>query len=126
MIYTPENLENILKTLDPAFTNVLEFRHESWWDANVYKTLKNNNITFCSISYPGLPDAVIKSLPVMYYRFHGTPRLYLSPYSKNTMKQVQEAINAFRGIREVYVYFNNDIDVHAVSNARTLKELVGQ
>jgi uncharacterized protein YecE (DUF72 family) len=126
MTYTSENLDNILATLDPAFTNVLEFRHESWWDAKVHKILKKNDITFCSISYPGLPDVVTKSAPVMYYRFHGIPRLYLSSYSKGTMKSVAEAINGFRGIRDVYVYFNNDIDVHAVSNARLLKEIVGQ
>jgi uncharacterized protein YecE (DUF72 family) len=126
MIYTPENLDNILATLDPAFTNVLEFRHESWWDEKVYKVLKKNDITFCSISYPGLPDAVIKSTPVMYYRFHGIPRLYLSPYSKRTIKSTAEAISSFRGTKDAYVYFNNDIDVHAVSNARMLREIVGQ
>ncbi|HET9487331.1 MAG TPA: DUF72 domain-containing protein [Chryseosolibacter sp.] len=124
LVYSEAHLENILATVDPAFTNVIEFRHESWWKPKVYKTLKDNNITFCGISYPSLPDEVISSRPVLYYRFHGVPQLYASSYSREKMKQVCDDINAFRGISDVYIYFNNDIDVGAVYNARELRQLV--
>lgn len=124
LVYSEQTFENILATLDNAFLNVIEFRHESWWNENTYKVLRENRITFCGISYPGLPDRVIRSVPVMYYRFHGVPELYASSYSTKEMRQITNEINAFRGITDVYIYFNNDIRAEAIMNARELKDLV--
>jgi uncharacterized protein YecE (DUF72 family) len=122
--YSEENLGRILTTLDPSFANVLEFRHSSWWTPTVLKTLRQNNITFCGISYPNLPDDVVKTCPVVYYRFHGVPELYLSSYKKSELKTVADEINRYKNTRDVYCYFNNDIEVAAVSNAQTLQSLV--
>lgn len=122
--YTEDNLEKILRVLDPAFNNVIEFRHESWWDPKVYQALKHNKVTFCGISYPSLPDQVIRSVPVLYYRFHGVPDLYASAYSLEEMQQVTEEIKALRGIEDVYIYFNNDIHAEALKNAREISEMV--
>ena len=81
LVFSEANLEKILSTLDETFTNVIEFRHESWWNETVYKILREKGITFCSISFPSLPDDVIRCIPVTYYRFHGVPDLYASAYS---------------------------------------------
>jgi uncharacterized protein YecE (DUF72 family) len=120
IVYSEENLERILHTVDTSFTNAIEFRHTSWWRDDVYKALKKNNITFCSISYPGLPEGVYKTAPSMYYRFHGVPHLYLSSYSTEKMTQIVTDIKAFRNVSDVYLYFNNDIEVAAVSNAKEI------
>jgi uncharacterized protein YecE (DUF72 family) len=122
--YSEDNLQRIIGALDMSFTNVIEFRHVSWWNNSVYKALKENGITFCSISYPNLPDEVVKTAPTVYYRFHGVPHLYLSSYSKRKLNNVQAQIRKFRGMENVYAYFNNDIEVYAVDNARQLKTLV--
>jgi uncharacterized protein YecE (DUF72 family) len=122
--YSEENLDRILQTIDTGFVNALEFRHASWWHESVYKVLRENGITFCSISYPGLPDEVIKTAPVLYYRFHGVPQLYLSSYSNQKLQQINKDLNRFRRITDVYCYFNNDIEVAAVRNARELQQLV--
>lgn len=122
--YSEAALGNILATLDPAFTNVIEFRHESWWNPGVYKVLKENRIAFCGISYPSLPDAVVRSVPVLYYRFHGVPQLYASGYSQEKMRQVVDDLNSFRGIRDVYIYFNNDIHAEAITNAMAVRGMV--
>jgi uncharacterized protein YecE (DUF72 family) len=124
MEYSEENLERILETLDPSFVNVLEFRHESWWRNSVYKTLREHKATFCSISYPALPDGVVKTLPIMYYRFHGVPQLYLSSYSNKELVRISEELKHFRGTTDIYCYFNNDIQVAAVWNARNLQKIV--
>lgn len=121
--YSVENLDRILETLDLSFSNVIEFRHPSWWKADVVKVLKDNNITFCGISYPSLPDDVMKTSSVMYYRFHGVPQLYLSSYSEVKLRQVNEGIQKYRGVEDIYCYFNNDIEVAAVSNAKTLQSI---
>lgn len=121
IVYSEATLERILDNLDPSFANVLEFRHESWWQNNVLKALRQHNITFCSISYPSLPDEVYKTSPVVHYRFHGVPEVYRSSYSTTDLKQIHQSIRKFRGVEEVYAYFNNDIEVAAVYNAKALQ-----
>jgi uncharacterized protein YecE (DUF72 family) len=126
MAYSEENLEKILSVLDSGFQNVIEFRDESWWNNNVLSTLKRERVTFCGISYPKLPDEVYKTAPIVYYRFHGVPQLYRSSYSKRKLQQVSDDLKRLRGVNDVYTYFNNDIDVAAVRNAKTLQQLVGE
>jgi uncharacterized protein YecE (DUF72 family) len=124
--YSEQMLERILTTLDLSFNNVLEFRHSSWWQPHVVKALRQNNITFCGISYPDLPDDAVKSSPVVYYRFHGVPELYRSSYRKAELTRIAEDIKKYRSVTDVYCYFNNDIEVAAVSNAQTLQNLVAR
>jgi uncharacterized protein YecE (DUF72 family) len=123
--YSEENLELLLKHHDAGYSNVIEFRHESWWNEDVMKTLRKHHITFCSISYPSLPDEVIKTNRVMYYRLHGVPQLYRSSYRKSNLENIVNSIKALRGVEEVYIYFNNDIDVAAITNAQYVQKLVG-
>jgi uncharacterized protein YecE (DUF72 family) len=123
--YSEENLQRIFDALDPAFTNVLEFRHESWWNSNVVRALKDHGLAFCGISYPGLPDDVMKTSNALYYRFHGVPKLYLSSYPDDELKEKAETINKLKNVSDVYAYFNNDIEVAAIFNARKLMELTG-
>jgi uncharacterized protein YecE (DUF72 family) len=121
--YSEENLSRMLDTLDTAFTNAIEFRHPSWWRDDVYKTLKAHNITFCGISYPDLPDPVVKTASAVYYRFHGVPQLYLSSYTNRQLQHVTNELKRFRSVTDVYCYFNNDIEVAAVRNAKSLQRL---
>lgn len=124
MEYSESNLENILSTLVPAFNNVLEFRHESWWRREVYRMLRQHNISFSGISYPGLPGAVIRSVPVLYYRFHGVPERYASSYSAGSLEEVADAVKSFRGVKDAYIYFNNDIHGAAITNARDFHRII--
>ena len=122
--YSEEKLEQILKSLDTSFVNVIEFRHESWWRPNVMKELKRAEVAFCSISYPGLPDEVIKTSGSMYYRFHGIPRLYTSSYKDEMLREVVDSIKKKKGVEEVYLYFNNDVKVAAVRNAKKIDHMI--
>lgn len=122
--YDEERLERVIKNLDPSFNNVVEFRHISWWREDVYKTLAQNNITFCGMSYPNLPDAVIENTPSVYYRFHGVPVLYRSPYSIEFLQKVADAVKHNSNIREGWFYFNNDYDAVGVRNAKEMMGLI--
>ena len=124
LVYSESALENILNTLDPAFTNVLEFRDESWWNEKVRQVLKREGITFSGISYPGLPEEVVRSVPVVYYRFQGVPERYASGYTTDAMSKITDEIKAFRGVTDVYIYFNNDIHMEAVRNAIELRKII--
>ncbi|WP_303312220.1 DUF72 domain-containing protein [Hymenobacter sp. BT730] len=127
MAYSEDRLNRILDSLDPAFRNVLEFRHSSWWTAEVYQALANRGVIFCGQSHPLLPDAVVQTTSTGYYRLHGVPELYKSPYEEDFLRRlVQEVQEAEVPVQEMYVYFNNDIDASAIGNARQLLALVGQ
>jgi uncharacterized protein YecE (DUF72 family) len=76
------------------------------------------------MSHPGLPDEVIQNSPIIYYRFHGTPELYKSPYDIAFLERVSGEILSNKKAKQVFLYFNNDIDGSAIKNARELFELV--
>ena len=120
--YSEERLQRILDTLDPSFRNVIEFRHPSWWDEKVYKILGKNKIGFCGISHPALPDAVVANTSTVYYRFHGVPELYKSPYDNSFLKKIAGQINSSAKIKRAFLYFNNDIDGSAIHNAKQLQK----
>jgi uncharacterized protein YecE (DUF72 family) len=124
--YDEERLERILKNLDPSFNNVAEFRHVTWWSEDVYKALAEHNITFCGMSHPTLPDEVIENTSSVYYRFHGVPNLYRSPYSKEFLQKVVDAVKSNTKVKEGWFYFNNDYDAVAITNAKTMITMTKQ
>jgi uncharacterized protein YecE (DUF72 family) len=121
--YSEEKLQLLLNAVNPEFRNVVEFRHESWWRHDVYNILTKNNIFFCSVNYPKLPTDVIVTNNIGYYRFHGSPKLF---YSQYTIETLQAVLNGFlnKDIKETYVYFNNTASTAAIINAMQMKDLI--
>lgn len=124
MPYDEETLKRIIQSLDNGFKNVLEFRHESWWNNHVYNELAKNNLTFCGISYPKLPQTIVADNPLLYYRFHGIPKLYYSEYDEDTLRKTAEAISETAVTKEAYIFFNNTAGLGAIQNAMFLKKLL--
>ena len=122
-VYSEQHLENILQNLNPQFTNVVEMRHESWWQPHVYTELAKQQISFCGMSHPTLPPDVIQNTDTLYYRLHGNQQLYSSAYSTNELQQLAKDIKA-TDAKQVYIYFNNDIGASAIHNAKELLEVV--
>jgi len=122
--YKQEKLEQIIENLDPTFTNVLEFRHESWWNAEVYNKLSQHNITFCGMSHPDLPDEVIQNTETVYFRFHGVPELYKSKYDMQILQKVSDEIENTSTTKKAFIYFNNDIDGSAITNATQMEAYI--
>jgi uncharacterized protein YecE (DUF72 family) len=124
--YKEEKLEQILDNLDPTFTNVLEFRHESWWNAEVYNKLSKHNVTFCGMSHPSLPADIIQNTKMVYFRLHGVPHLYSSPYQLATLKRIANEIEENPATKEAFIYFNNDIGASAIKNAKQMDRYVAK
>ena len=124
--YKEEKLQQIIENLDPAFTNVVEFRNESWWRPEVYNKLAQHNITFCGMSHPDLPDDVIQNTKTVYFRLHGVPDLYKSKYDVAVLKKISDEIESNKGTKEAFIYFNNDIDASAITNAIEMEQYVRQ
>jgi uncharacterized protein YecE (DUF72 family) len=122
--YSEFKLKQITSQLSKDFINVVEFRHESWWNENVFQHLAKNKITFCSISHPTLPDNIIFNTSVAYIRMHGKPLLYKSEYNLNSLKHIIKVVTQSKIVKEVYVYFNNDSVGAAHRNARKLMRVI--
>lgn len=122
--YSTEKLHKIIAQLDYSFTNVIEFRNEGWWRKDVMQLLKKNNIGFCGVSFPKLPDDAVINTTMPYYRFHGVPRLFYSQYSKAFVKKIYEQLATKKSAKTIYVYFNNTATQAAINNARYLQTLI--
>ncbi len=122
--YSEENLSKVLETVDPSFLNVFEFRHESWWREEIFKTLEINHIVFAGVSIPkNIPDDFIINNPnFAYYRLHGVPTLFKSEYSKEFLKDLAGKIQKFSG--QTFIMFNNTWGTAGIKNALTLNEFV--
>lgn len=118
--YTEEKLDRIINNLSPAFSNVVEFRHPSWWQESIYRKLGEHRITFCGMSHPELPTDIIQNTPLVYYRFHGIPQLYYTLYDKTSLQQAVNTLSDNHNASEAWLYFNNDIEAHAPQNAREM------
>ncbi|WP_245895136.1 DUF72 domain-containing protein [Devosia submarina] len=121
--YSPALLQTIVGQLDPRRRNVVEFRHESWWNEAVYTAFREAGAIFCSCSGPKLPDALIKTADDIYVRFHGVERWYRHDYSHDELLVWAHRIRA-SGAKRVWVYFNNDFDGYAIKNAIMLREIL--
>jgi uncharacterized protein YecE (DUF72 family) len=123
--YTKARLKSIVSQLDPARRNVVEFRHNSWWNAEVYTAFRKAGIIFCSCSGPRLPHELIRTADEVYLRLHGPARWYRHDYSDEELRQWAHRIKASEA-RRAWVYFNNDNDAHAPRNARTLRGMLAR
>jgi uncharacterized protein YecE (DUF72 family) len=121
--YTPVRLRRILSQLDPARRNVVEFRHRSWWNEEVFAAFRATGTIFCSCSGPRLPDELIKTADAIYVRFHGVRQWYRHDYTSRELGVWAERIRA-SGATHVYAYFNNDRDGYAIKNARSLLRML--
>lgn len=121
--YTAARLKEILSQLDYTRRNVVEFRHASWWNEEVYAAFRETGTIFCSCSGPRLPEQLVKTADDIYVRFHGIKQWYRHDYSDEELsawaKRIQDA-----GAKRVWVYFNNDYEGYATKNAQSLSTLL--
>lgn len=117
--YSEENLERLVQSLDLNFKNVVEFRHESWWNQKVWDVFKSKNIIFCSVNYPNLPETIFDEGSFIYVRLHGKLKLFYSNYADEELIEIKNKI----GKKEAFVYFNNTASTAGIVNALTFKNL---
>ncbi len=123
--YTPARLRRIVSQLDKSRRNVVEFRHKSWWNEDVYKAFRRAGIIFCATSGPRLPDELVKTADDIYIRFHGVKNWYRHNYTDDELDNWVERIKAAKPKR-VWAYFNNDFGGNAVRNAAVFEKKLGK
>jgi len=127
MPVNPERLRDFVHVLKRRhrLRVAIEFRHPSWFTGEIYEIIDGAGWTICIADSFNLADDVPVLGKFCYIRRHGTTARYASCYSDEQLRQDAAFVTktAERG-RDVYVYFNNDAEAHAIRNAFTLRELI--
>ena len=122
-----ERLESFLKLVPKDVTNVFEFRDTSWYVPETLALLDRYGASFCVHDMTGSASQRWAVGRAAYVRFHGGTGKYWGRYSDEALLGWTDwIVEQARGGREVWCYFNNDIDGHAIHDAQTLKAMVRQ
>jgi uncharacterized protein YecE (DUF72 family) len=121
-----ERLEEFLKLLPKKQESTFEFRHKSWMTEETYKLLKKYNAAFCIYELAGIETPHEITADFAYVRLHGpSSRKYSGDYSRLEMRLWAKEINGWqKKLKNIYVYFDNDVGGFAPKNALTLRVLI--
>jgi uncharacterized protein YecE (DUF72 family) len=111
----------------PKGRHAFEFRHESWFDDEVYSLLGEHGVALVVgdersrwISTPA-----VRTTDWTYVRFHHGSRGRQGNYSDAEISTWARRLAQWRRDTEIYVYFNNDWQGFAIRNARLLRRKLG-
>jgi uncharacterized protein YecE (DUF72 family) len=106
---------------------VCEFRHASWFTEEIYRLLRRYEVALCLADSVRYPRHAVLTTDFAYCRLHGRPELFASPYSEADLEcEARQLQTYFDAGVDVYVYFNNTKEGHAIDNARMLLALLGR
>jgi uncharacterized protein YecE (DUF72 family) len=122
-----DRLEEFLELAPADVTNVFEFRDPSWYSDETRALLERYGASFCVHDMPGSATERIAVGRAAYVRLHGSAGKYWGRYpDKALLDWTDWLVEQARVGRTVWCYFNNDIEAHAIQDARTLKTMVAQ
>ncbi len=105
----------------PDYRFTFEFRHHSWLNREVYDLLERDGHALCLPVFPGMPCDVRLVAPWTYIRFHGGN--HGTGYTDGELDWWADRIREFQAERaDVYAYFNNDPEGHALWDAERLRD----
>ncbi len=118
-----ERLERFIGMLPTDVRFTLEFRHDSWLVPAVFELLRSHRIALCIPDHPKMPRALEPTSDFIYIRMHLPPNGL--GYGKHALQPWADRVVAWHhdGL-DVFVYFNNDMEGHAIKDAKTLISLV--
>jgi uncharacterized protein YecE (DUF72 family) len=117
-----ERLASALEHL-PQGHHCFEFRHESWFDDEVYSLLRNRGVALVIGDSPKRPFQTYElTADWTFVRFHHGHRGHNGNYSERELEEWRRRIASWRAKVDVYAYFNNDWEGYAVKNALWLRK----
>lgn len=127
LLQLPPNLRADASALDetmrlfPSDVRVaVEFRHESWFETEVRRTLERRNAALCLTDFDGPREPPWRTAEWGYVRFHHGKARCPSCYGNRALETwVEKLIEMWSKESDVYVYFNNDAHGCAPHDARS-------
>jgi len=100
--------DDILKTLNKLVESnkrlIIEPRHKSWFNDEVYKLFRKYNIVFCTDPFK---NGIIKTVDdLIYIRLHGIGG-YKYKYSDDELMKIFDWIRDYSESMNIYILFNN-------------------
>ena len=116
----------LLRELHPTGDVVLEPRHVSWFTPDAEALLRSFRIARVAADPMRVPEAMTPAgdPATVYYRLHGSPRTYYSPYDEAFLVELASTLNAFaaRG-GNVWCIFDNTASGAALGDALKLQAI---
>jgi len=137
LVQTPATLEfdravatRFFKSVTDASSARVAFepRHPSWFEPRAQATLSDLNVSRvvadpAKCEGAGEPPQAAR---LIYYRLHGSPRMYYSAYSEEYLSNLSKQIQTLRKrSKEVWCMFDNTAHHASWANARYLQNLLG-
>lgn len=117
-------LESFLELLPRSMKAAFEFRHPSWGTSQVHEALDRLGCALVIADRPGVGPRDVVTGGWTYLRFH-QGRLASPGYTRSKLARYADLLAGMRA-REAWVFFNNDQQGAAVSDARTFTELLAE
>jgi uncharacterized protein YecE (DUF72 family) len=126
----PERLETFLSSLPERITpesrqtlrHVLEIRDPRGYEPWAIELLRRYGVALCLHDMRGSESPLVMVGPIVYIRFHGYGVKYGGSYPDEVLDEWADWIRgALASGRDVYAYFNNDINGYAVYDAERLR-----
>jgi uncharacterized protein YecE (DUF72 family) len=114
-----ERLREFLPVLSRNSRAAFEFRHESWFNEEVYAALRNAGVAICWAESEKLESPEVQTADFYYLRLRKP-----ADETRNLVKNVARRVRALANDGDVYVYFKHEDDPDgAINAAALLKEI---
>ncbi|MCW1293926.1 MAG: DUF72 domain-containing protein [Candidatus Parvarchaeota archaeon] len=120
-----DNLDRIISFIEesrPKLNAVLEPRDVSWFNEEVYSTLRGAGLALCSIDSP-IGSFIVKTTDRVYLRLHGRKTWYRYNYSRGELSEIIDRVLESKP-REAFIFFNNDENM--LKNAVETLKIIGE
>jgi uncharacterized protein YecE (DUF72 family) len=124
-----EFLRELHEAADGRWRVAVEFRNATWLDDDVYRVLDEAGAAICLHDmHPFAATERENDAKFIYIRRHGFGAgKYAGSYPPEKIAADADRVRKWASEgKDVFVYYNNDIDGWAVANARELIEKVGE
>ncbi len=109
----------------PETRHAIEFRHRSWFDAEVAACLREARLATCISDAADWPMWGTVTTDLVYVRLHGHTRTYASAYTAASLSRWAElACTWLAQNNDVHIYFDNDAEGAAPHDAIRLLQMI--
>ncbi len=120
-----ERLATFLDALPEGRLYSFEFRHESWYDDDIFGLLTDYDASLCISDHADAPAPREVTASWVYVRLHGVDGRYHGSYSPQALGSWAGEMRGWRAEgRDVWCFFDNDVAAAAPRDARRLLEYV--
>ena len=128
LTFDANRLQSFLEILPDSPTFAVEFRNNSWLQADTFNLLKKHNVAYTIVDEPLLPPDIHVTSEISYIRWHGRGSKPWFNY-KYSEKELQDWVPKIKETsqkaKKVLGYFNNHFHGYAPENSLQMMQMLG-